>query len=202
MTKAASTTNNVSETQRRALRLIADNPFRVLVRPRDEAGYLTISQRTEAPLIRRGLIRSVEWGKVTRTVSGLTFAVELYVWELTEAGRAILAPVESGDIVSSDVEQSGAVEVEESSPVDVLIDREGLDAGSALIYCRADARMDGRLGRTGERSRRVYVETYGRDLTGAETCEPIYVEASSPDAALRKLAKVLGITLGTITTER
>lgn len=140
MTKAASTITRVSDAQRRALRLIADYPFRVIARPRDEAGYLTINPRTEAALISRGLIRSVQFGRTTLDVGGVSAPVELYVWELTEAGRAILAPVESEPAVigSSEVEQPGAVEV----------------------------------------------------------------EASSPDAALRKLARLLGITLGTITTER
>lgn len=201
MTKAAAVAPRVSDAQRRALRLIADYPFRVIARPRTEPGYLTINPRTEAALISRGLIRSVQFGQTTLDVGGLAVPVELYVWELTEAGRAILR-TDSTESGSTEVEQPVTVEVEESSPVDVLIDREDLDPGSALIYCAADARMDGRLGRTGERSRRIYIETYGRDLTGAETQEPIYVEASSPDAALRKLARLLGITLGTITTER
>jgi hypothetical protein len=78
--------------------------------------------------------------------------------------------------------------------VDVIIDREGLDPGHALIYCRADARMDGRLGRS---EGKIYIETYGTDDT-----EPVCVTASSAQAAVRKLARALGLRAGAITTER
>jgi hypothetical protein len=81
-----------------------------------------------------------------------------------------------------------------TATVDVVIDREGTEPGSALIYCRADARLDGRLGKS---DGRIYIETYGTDDS-----EPVTVYASSAPAAVRKLARALGVRVGTITTER
>jgi len=84
----------LTKTQAAALKLIGENPGRVIAVQR-ATGYLKINGNAENSLLKLGgglIARSakpVEQRSVK--VAGETFVYDVHVWELTEAGRAALA---------------------------------------------------------------------------------------------------------------
>lgn len=78
-----------------------------------------------------------------------------------------------------------------TTAIEIVIDTEGgVQRGTALIFCKADARLDGRYGQEGDG--RVYFDSYDVDL---------YVIGRSRQEVLRKAARKLGHTTVTFKIE-
>lgn len=86
------TTTAVNATQVKALRLIHDNPGRVIAAQRtaDVKDYLKINGNTEGSLITKGLVRKVSIGTGTHRSGGQSYTYDKCVWELTDLGRTAL----------------------------------------------------------------------------------------------------------------
>ncbi|MGA4980028.1 hypothetical protein [Streptomyces cinereoruber] len=88
----------LSPAQTKALRLVLDNPRRVVAWLRGEAGFLALHGNTERSLHRAGLIKAVKVGTGTRTAGTESIEYDVTVWELTPAGYEALgeqAPAET-----------------------------------------------------------------------------------------------------------
>lgn len=81
--------------QTKALKLIADNPGRVIALMRGESGYLTVNGNTETRLQGLGLVTPVKVATKTRRIGAETVEYNVCVWELTEKGRQALAGPET-----------------------------------------------------------------------------------------------------------
>ncbi|MEU6467467.1 hypothetical protein [Streptomyces sp. NPDC046976] len=81
----------ITTAQTSALRLILDNPRRVVAWLRSEAGFLKIHGNTEKRLHALGLVEAVKIGENTRTVGTERVVYDVTVWALTAAGYEILS---------------------------------------------------------------------------------------------------------------
>lgn len=80
----------ITAAQTKALRLILDNPRRVVAWLRGEAGFLKIHGNTENALHGHGLIEAVKIGTAFRTVGTERVEYDVTVWTLTPAGYEAL----------------------------------------------------------------------------------------------------------------
>ncbi|GGU49838.1 hypothetical protein [Streptomyces violascens] len=80
----------LTDRQETALRLVLDNPGRVVAYLRGERDYLTINGNTEGSLQTRGLIHAVHAATGTRTLGRTVHTYDITVWELTPAGYEAL----------------------------------------------------------------------------------------------------------------
>ncbi|MGW5336206.1 hypothetical protein [Streptomyces bauhiniae] len=80
----------ITDAQTAALRLILDNPRRVVAWLRGEAGFLKIHGNTERRLDALGLVEAVTVGTNTRTVGKERIEYDVTVWSLTPAGYEAL----------------------------------------------------------------------------------------------------------------
>ena len=82
---------NLTDSQRKAIKLIASNPGRVVAwqrGPRTKS-YLIINGNVENALCNSGLVKQVSTGVIlsTHIEDGETITSYLNTWEITEAGR-------------------------------------------------------------------------------------------------------------------
>ncbi|MER8039385.1 hypothetical protein [Streptomyces hydrogenans] len=103
----------LSPAQTKALRLILDNPRRVVAWLRGETGFLTLHGNTERSLHKAGLLKAVKVGTGTRTAGTERAEYDVTVWELTPAGYEALgeqalgeqAPAEAAPEVTPSAEE-------------------------------------------------------------------------------------------------
>ncbi|MFD9819085.1 hypothetical protein [Streptomyces violascens] len=102
----------LTDRQETALRLILDNPGRVVAFLRGERNYLTINGITERSLDSRGLVHAVHAATGTLTDGRTTHTYEITVWELTPAGYAALGLDAPADEPEPDAEPAADDDVD------------------------------------------------------------------------------------------
>ena len=130
--------HKLTETQRKALKLIAQYPGRVVAWQRGPRvkGYLTINGNVENAFSGSGLVKEVSTGIVlsTHVEDGETITSYLNTWEITDAGReAIRFPATTEKAAKNTEAKRESVRqgwAKFHNTMDVMNKRPGSDSGS------------------------------------------------------------------------
>lgn len=130
--------HKLTEAQRKALKLIAQYPGRVVAWQRGPRvkGYLTINGNVENAFSGSGLVKEVSTGIVlsTHVEDGETITSYLNTWEITDAGReAIRFPTVAGNSAKNTEAKRESVRqgwAKFHNTMDVMNKRPGSDSGS------------------------------------------------------------------------